>query len=73
MLAENTIGCLLDRRGKRRTGILGKLEAIGQVQDRFASGRWKTDISAKVPLGQVVSDLPKALNKADGKVMITME
>lgn len=57
----------------RRTGILGKLKAIGQVQDRFASGRWKTDISAKVPLGQVVSDLPKALNKADGKVMITME
>ena len=30
-------------------------------------------LGGTVPLGQVVSDLPKALNKADGKVMITME
>ncbi|MBZ0129021.1 MAG: zinc-binding dehydrogenase [Rhodobacteraceae bacterium] len=54
----------------RRTGIFGKLSAIRDVQSRFADGRWKTDISARVPLRKAVADLPKALRQTDGKIMI---
>jgi len=56
-----------------QTGLLRKLRTIKQVQARFADGRWHTDISARVPLRQVVSDLPKALQQCDGKVMITVQ
>ncbi|MFT4715592.1 MAG: NADPH:quinone reductase-like Zn-dependent oxidoreductase [Paracoccaceae bacterium] len=52
------------------TPIGDKMKAIQQVQARFADGRWKTDISARLPLRQMVQALPEALNKADGKVMI---
>ncbi len=55
-----------------KTGVLKKLAAIRKVQARFADGRWKTDISARLPLGKAVTDLPEALNGSDGKVMITM-
>jgi len=55
-----------------RTGLLKKLAAIRKVQARFADGRWKTDISARLPLGKAMQDLPEALNASDGKVMITM-
>lgn len=50
-----------------------KMTAIRQVQERFADQRWKTDISAKVPLRNLVADLPEALNKHDGKVMIATD
>jgi NADPH:quinone reductase-like Zn-dependent oxidoreductase len=56
----------------QRAGLLAKLAAIRKVQARFADGRWKTDISASLPLGKAVADLPEALNESDGKVMITM-
>lgn len=54
----------------RRTGIFGKLKAIREVQARFADGRWKTDISARVPLRKAVDEMPKALQQTDGKIMI---
>lgn len=55
------------------TPLPEKMKAIQAVQARFADGRWKTDISARIPLRQVVADLPKALQQSDGKVMITID
>jgi NADPH:quinone reductase-like Zn-dependent oxidoreductase len=54
-----------------RTGTLAKLRAIRAVQARFADGRWRTEVSARVPLRQALEDLPIALQETDGKVMIT--
>ncbi|WP_170459148.1 zinc-binding dehydrogenase [Ruegeria arenilitoris] len=48
-----------------------QMRAIAEVQARFADGRWKTDVSAHVPLNKIVSDLAVALKKSDGKVIIT--
>ena len=55
------------------TPLAEKMNAIKAVQARFADGRWKTDTSARIPLHQVVSDLPNALRQSDGKVMITVD
>jgi len=44
---------------------------VSEVQARFADGRWKTDVSAHIPLGNVMADMPSALKKTDGKVIIT--
>lgn len=54
-----------------KTGLFAKLRAIRAVQARFADGRWKTEVSARVPLRQAMTDLPQALQEMDGKVMIT--
>lgn len=43
---------------------------IQDVQARFADGRWKTDVSARLPLSKVVSGLADAVKITDGKVMI---
>jgi NADPH:quinone reductase-like Zn-dependent oxidoreductase len=43
---------------------------VAEVQARFADGRWKTDVSARLALKDVVSDLAAALKKTDGKVLI---
>ncbi|KUJ85908.1 zinc-binding dehydrogenase [Ruegeria marisrubri] len=48
-----------------------QMRVVQEVQARFADGRWKTDVSARLPLRDVVSGLPDALKKTDGKVMIT--
>nr|WP_319948990.1 zinc-binding dehydrogenase [uncultured Shimia sp.] len=48
-----------------------QIRVVGEVQARFADGRWKTDVSAQLPLRDVVSGLADALKKTDGKVMIT--
>lgn len=55
------------------TDLAGKMKAIQAVQARFADGRWATDISARVPLANVVAGLPAALAQPDGKIMITMD
>ena len=44
---------------------------VADVQARFADGRWKTDVSERLPLASVVSGLAAALKKTDGKVVIT--
>lgn len=44
---------------------------VGEVQARFADGRWTTDVAARLPLSEVVSGLAGALKKTDGKVIIT--
>ncbi|KEJ88161.1 alcohol dehydrogenase catalytic domain-containing protein [Sulfitobacter donghicola] len=46
-------------------------KVVGEVQARFADGRWKTDVAATLPLAEVVSGLAAALKKTDGKVVIT--
>jgi NADPH:quinone reductase-like Zn-dependent oxidoreductase len=45
--------------------------AGAKVQQRFASGAWKTDVAAIVPLGEAMARLPKELAGANhGKVFI---
>lgn len=48
-----------------------QIRVVGEVQARFADGRWKTDVSARLSLRELVSGLAIALQKTDGKVMIT--
>ena len=43
---------------------------VAEVQARFADGRWKTDVAARLRLDDVVPGLAAALQKTDGKVMI---
>lgn len=46
-------------------------KVVGEVQQRFADGRWTTDVAARLPLAEVVTGLAEALKKTDGKVIIT--
>ncbi len=48
-----------------------QMRVVGEVQARFADGRWKTDVSERLNLKNVVSGLADALKKSDGKVIIT--
>ncbi|WP_171125079.1 MULTISPECIES: alcohol dehydrogenase catalytic domain-containing protein [unclassified Ruegeria] len=47
-----------------------QIRVVGEVQARFADGRWKTDVSQRIPLRNVVTGLADALKKGDGKVII---
>ena len=47
-----------------------KMATIQEAQKRFASGEWKTDVSAIVPLGEAMQRLPEELAKPNGKVFI---
>ncbi|MFQ5437208.1 MAG: alcohol dehydrogenase catalytic domain-containing protein [Paracoccaceae bacterium] len=53
-----------------RTPLLKKLKSIRAVQARFASGEWQTEVSRRITLKDVMTELPSALAKPDGKVMI---
>ncbi len=44
---------------------------VQQVQARFADGRWKTDISARIKLPELVEKLAAASRIPDGKIIIT--
>ncbi len=55
----------------RETPAPEKVRAIAAVQARFASGDWRTDVSANLTLDDVIADLPGALAVPDGKVMIS--
>ena len=55
----------------RNTSPADQIRVVGEVQARFADGRWKTDVSVRLPLRDVVSGLADATKKTDGKVMIT--
>lgn len=43
---------------------------IAQVQARFADGRWKTRVAARLPLGEALDGILPALATGAGKVMI---
>ncbi len=48
-----------------------ELAAAGiEAQQRFADGRWKTDVAAVVPLGEAMARLPEELARPNGKVFI---
>ncbi|MEE9314599.1 MAG: zinc-binding dehydrogenase [Rhizobiaceae bacterium] len=47
-----------------------KLAAIHEVQKRFASGEWKTDVTAIVTLDDAIDRVPEELAKLNGKVFI---
>ena len=47
-----------------------KMTAIQTAQTRFASGEWQTDVTAIVPLDEVIDRLPDELAKLNGKVFI---
>ena len=51
--------------GRERRGA-----AVMEAQKRFADGRWSTDVTAVLPLGEAMARLPEELAKPDGKVFI---
>ncbi len=54
----------------RTTPPQDQQRVVGEVQARFADGRWRTDISTRIKLRDVVSQLAQATGKTDGKVLI---
>lgn len=44
--------------------------AVLDAQQRFADGRWKTDVTAVVPLSEAMSRVPGELMKPNGKVFL---
>jgi len=47
-----------------------KAGVVMEAQKRFADGRWKTDVTAIVPLAEAMECLPGELEKPDGKVFM---
>lgn len=43
---------------------------VAEVQERFATGAWRTDISEVVPLSEAMTRLPAACGAKDAKVLI---
>lgn len=54
----------------RNTPKIDQIRVVGEVQARFADGRWKTDISARLRLAETLSGLADVTRKIDGKVII---
>lgn len=55
----------------RSTPHADQMCIVGEVQARFADRRWKTDISARLRLRDVVSGLAAATKIPGGKILIT--
>lgn len=47
-----------------------QIRIIGEVQERFVSGKWQTEVGATIRLKDAMSDLADALRNANGKVML---
>ncbi len=45
-------------------------QAFGEIQERFVSGKWKTDVAGIVPLSEAMDKLPAVLARPDGKAFI---
>jgi len=54
----------------RTTPPADQMRVVGEVQSRFADGRWHTDIAAELTLAEVVPNLASATKVSDGKVII---
>ncbi|MEX0349595.1 MAG: zinc-binding dehydrogenase [Paracoccaceae bacterium] len=50
-----------------------QMRVVGEVQARFADGRWSTDVAATVPLRDLVDTLADRLKRVKGKIMIVPE
>ena len=48
-----------------------QIRVVGAVQERFITGKWRTEVGATVRLRDAASQLANALKSANGKVMIT--
>ncbi len=57
-------------RWMQETSMADKMAAIQAAQGRFASGEWKTDVTAVLSLDEAMTRLPEELAKPDGKVFI---
>ena len=44
--------------------------AFAEIQERFVSGKWVTDVAGVVPLSKAMEQLPETLAKPDGKAFI---
>ncbi|MBX3530062.1 MAG: zinc-binding dehydrogenase [Rhizobiaceae bacterium] len=54
-----------------RSAPMEKKAAAGlEAQKRFADGRWKTDVTAVVPLKEAMARVPEELARPNGKVFI---
>ena len=47
-----------------------QMRVIGEVQERFVSGKWQTEVSDRIRFSDAMSDLTAALRHPDGKVML---
>lgn len=45
-------------------------QAFGEIQGRFVSGKWTTDVAGIVPLSEAMATLPEVLKRPDGKTFI---
>jgi NADPH:quinone reductase-like Zn-dependent oxidoreductase len=54
----------------RRVPPERKAAVVAEAQQRFADGRWKTDVTAVVPLKEAMRRVPGELAKPNGKVFI---
>ena len=57
----------------RDTPPADQMAVVTEVQARFADGRWRTDVSHRLALQDVVAGLDGALKTPNGKVMITFD
>nr|WP_245408363.1 zinc-binding dehydrogenase [Zhengella mangrovi] len=55
---------------KRQASMEENMAAAAAVQARFASGEWKTDVTAIVPLSEAHARLAGELEKPNGKVFL---
>lgn len=55
----------------RETTPEQQMKAIAEVQERFVSGKWQTEVDAVIRLENAMRDLVPALQKANAKVMLT--
>ena len=47
-----------------------QVKVIGEVQARFVSGQWETEVAATIRLHDAMSELTEALRSPNGKVML---
>ncbi|MEM6462886.1 MAG: zinc-binding dehydrogenase [Pseudomonadota bacterium] len=47
-----------------------QMRVVGEVQERFVSGKWKTEVTATIRLRDAMTDLTQALHNPDGKIML---
>ena len=45
-------------------------EAFSEIQKRFVTGKWTTDVAGIVPLSAAMEKLPQVLAMPDGKAFI---
>jgi NADPH:quinone reductase-like Zn-dependent oxidoreductase len=44
--------------------------AVLDAQKRFVDGRWKTDVTAVIPMSEAMAKVPAALATPNGKVFL---